>query len=202
MANKAANIVDKRPKIKDSIDSVAHTQANKQPEGEDPIDLNIPSSAQELEPESIDVDVPVAEPGVKLGYRIRTSTWDSVTSNKEGDTEIKPIGASGNTLRFFLVYVVCLVGSIYLRFNPRQQNLQVDIDPGHNNATASNIPEATGISSGVDLGSQARQHPDPPVLGTVDGSTRDQAPAATGTRHGAPTAPAQSQCNRSNLMDL
>ncbi|KAL9634705.1 MAG: hypothetical protein Q9204_002884 [Flavoplaca sp. TL-2023a] len=60
VANEAADVVDKQPKIKDSVDSVAHTQAEEQPEGEDPTDL-IPSSAQELEPESIDVEIPVAE---------------------------------------------------------------------------------------------------------------------------------------------
>ncbi|KAI4116515.1 MAG: hypothetical protein LQ345_003077 [Seirophora villosa] len=99
------------------------------------------------------------------------------------------------TLRFFLVSVVCLVGSIYARFNPRQQNLQAARDPDDANATASNIPAATDISSGVDSAS----HSDLPVPGTIDGSTRDQAP---GTRHGTPDASAKSQRNRPNLMEI
>lgn len=86
------------------------------------------------------------------------------------------------SLRLNLVSVVCFVASIYLWFNPRQQNVQVDVDPGHNNAVEL---EATAISSAVDLGSQAQQHSDPTALATVGG-----------TRHGTPTA------HRSNLMDF
>ncbi|KAL8960321.1 MAG: hypothetical protein Q9193_002958, partial [Seirophora villosa] len=91
--------------------------------------------------------------------------------------------------------IVCLVGSMYLLFNRRQQNLQIAIDPGAANAATSNIPAATDISSGVDSAS----HSELSVPGTVDGSTRDQ---ALGTRHGTPDASAQSHYNRPNLMEF